>query len=91
MKRSLEDIVSPMSSIPFTPGTFKLFCRGWGETGGPDFHPCRGLWTFIAYDETYCQFEQYQSPEHTWAIPLSMLDYFKFVATTTDTPGLRPE
>ena len=80
----------PSEKIQFTPGTFKLFCRGW-TYDRPGFHPCRGLWTFISYDETYCHFEQFESPEHTWAIPLSMLDYFKFVSTTTDTPELHPD
>ena len=81
----------PSEKIQFTPETFKLFCRGWAKEDGPDFHPCRGLWTFLRYDDTYCHFEQYKSPEHTWAIPHTMLHYFKYVATTKDTPGLRPD
>ena len=71
--------------------TYKLFCRGLGKGDLPGFQPCRGLWTFLRYDETYCYFEQYTLTQNTWAIPHTMVKYYKATATTTDTPELHPD
>ena len=98
--------MSSCADTPFeVKKTYKLFCRGWGKQSNPcgkqsnpcgkgdlpGFQPCRGLWTFLKCDETYCEFEQYESPQNTWAIPHTMLNYYKAVPTTTDTPELHPD
>jgi len=80
-----------MSTGPFQEKeTYKLSYLGYNDESR-EVQPCRGLWTFLRYDESYCYFEQYTLTQNTWAIPRTMVKYYTATVTTTDMPELHPD